>query len=143
MKGWRGSTRLALDGGVLLALALGEPGAEGLRDAIGGLEVEALTHELSVVEMTYVLCRRAGPAVALRKKSLLLRSGVVRVVSVSELADEAALIKCERAISLADCFTIALARVYGCPAVFAKKEKELEREMERRPFNVEMLFLME
>lgn len=143
MRGWRESTRLVLDGSVLLALALGEPSAEELGDAIGGLKVEALTHELSLIEMTYVLCRKAGPAVALRKKDLLLKSGVVEVVPASELADEAAFVKCERAISLADCFTIALARVYNCPAIFAKKEKELKCEMEKKPFDVEILFLTE
>jgi len=111
-------------------LALGEPSSGDLRDAVSRLEVEALTHELSVVEMTYALCRRAGPAVALRKRDLLLRSGIVEVVPISELADEAALVKCERAISLADCFTIALARVYGCPALFAKRERARARDGE-------------
>ncbi len=105
--------------------------------------MEALTHELSIVEMTYVLCRRVGPALALKKRDLLLKSRVFEVVPVSELADEAAMVKCERALSLADCFTIALTQVYGCPAVFAKKEKELEREMKRKPFKVRILFLVE
>lgn len=58
-----------------------------------------------------------------------------------ELAIEAASYKCERAISLADCFVIALARLTGSSAVFAKKEKELLIEMKRRRFDVPISFL--
>lgn len=51
--------------------------------------------------------------------------------------------KCERAVSPADYSCIATAKLAGAKAVFARKEKELTREIERKPFDVEMLFLEE
>lgn len=51
------------------------------------------------------------------------------------------MIKCRRAISLADCYVIALAeKIKGC-AVFAKKEKEIIKEIKRKSFAIPIIFL--
>lgn len=78
-----------------------------------------------------------------KKINSILRSQVLKICSTTELAIETGRIKCERAISLADCGCIATAKLTRAKAVFARKEEELLREMERRPFDVEIVFLKE
>ena len=51
------------------------------------------------------------------------------------------MLKCERALSLADCFCLALARKLECNAIFAKREAELVKETRKKPFDTEVLFL--
>ena len=58
-----------------------------------------------------------------------------------KLYANAAEIKCERALALGDCYTIANAKVTGSIALFAFQEEELKSEMERKPFDVEILFI--
>ena len=57
------------------------------------------------------------------------------------LVDLAAKYKCERSISLADCFVLALAKRLGCKALFTRREQELVKEMNKKKFDVEILFL--
>jgi hypothetical protein len=61
----------------------------------------------------------------------LLASRYISVEDTHPLINEASKYKCERTISLADCFCLA----------FARKEKDLVKEMQRKPFDVEILFL--
>jgi len=65
------------------------------------------------------------------------------VDSISTLIQAASVYKCERAISLADCFSLAQARWLNCAALFSRKEKDLLKEMAKRPFDVEIKFLHE
>ena len=60
---------------------------------------------------------------------------------VSVLIASAADIKCERALSLPDCFTLSLARRLSVPCLFAGRERELQAETERRAFEVEIAYL--
>lgn len=68
-------------------------------------------------------------------------SGYIMVEDASNLVEPAALIKCQRHISLPDCFTLALAEKMGIRALFTSKEAEIIREMEKDPFTVEIVFL--
>ena len=92
--------------------------------------------------MLYVLCRRAGWEVAEGKRRLLEESGLIAVIPTSLIVGEASRMKCQRAISLADCFTIAIAKLYGCAALFAKRERGLDAEAARRAFKVPLEFLL-
>lgn len=141
MKSFKRGTRYSFDGGVLIALALGDKRTTNLKEGLLRGEIIAYTSELALVEMTYILCRKIGWELANRKAKLLLTSGVVKVVSVSEIADEIVRIKCERALSLADCCTLALARIYNCKALFVRMERELEEELRKKPFDIELEFL--
>ena len=143
MRNYRSNTKYSLDGGVLIALALGEKFTEKLKESILRGEVEVFTSQIALIEMMYILCRKAGWKIAENKKSSLLFSRMIQVVPLEELLDEVTKIKCERRISLADCCTIALARIYNCKALFVKKERELEEEMKRKPFDIEIEFLTE
>ncbi len=48
--------------------------------------------------------------------------------------------KCERAISLSDCFTLASSKNMGFPALF-KEEEEIRQEINKKAFDVEIFFL--
>jgi hypothetical protein len=56
--------------------------------------------------------------------------------------NEAAKVKCERALSLPDCFTLALAKIFNCKAFFVRKEEEIEKEIKRKSFEVGIEFLL-
>lgn len=92
--------------------------------------------------MMYVVCRKKGLTEAFQKRDDLLDSNLLNVEATSKLLSEAAQVKCGRALSIQDCFTIALARVYRCEAVFAKPESELSREQKKKPFDVPITYLV-
>ncbi|GAB4316139.1 MAG: hypothetical protein Kow0069_18240 [Promethearchaeota archaeon] len=57
-----------------------------------------------------------------------------------ELRDEAVRLKCLRAASLTDCYSIAAAKLVGAP-LYVKKELEIDRKAQREPFSVEIRFI--
>lgn len=90
-----------------------------------------------------MLCRLKSPEYALEKINLILRSGVMEVNNTLEMALGAGRLKCERAISIGDCSSIATAMVSGSQVVFAQREKEIVDEMNKKPFNINILFLVD
>ncbi|RLE74564.1 MAG: PIN domain nuclease [Thermoprotei archaeon] len=96
--------------------------------------VDAFISEIHVAELKYVICRKQGFEKSKTIVEKLLKSGYVHVLPISDFIDRAAKIKCERAISLVDAFTIALGEELGLTVVFAKLEKELKKEVEKKPF---------
>lgn len=131
----------ALDGGVLIALALNDPSARDLQASLGKGEASGYVSEPGLTELLYVLCRKAGWAQASSSVEFLLDSGVVQPVETRRLWKDAARYKCERSIALGDCFTLALARVTGSRALFARREREMEVEARRRAWDVEIAYL--
>lgn len=132
---------MVFDTGVLLELATGSAESAAVRDAVVGGTLSAITGELNVLELGYLLCRAVGPEAASRSVALLRRSSEVRVLPCSEFLDSAAKMKCERAISLVDCVTVAMGDSTGMPVLFSRKEQELSKEMKRSPFRAKLLFL--
>lgn len=133
---------VALDGGVLIALATGDEISSSIRDRIKRNEVRAVTHELALTEMTYMLCRNLGWDTAAAKLEYLKNSGFILVDETSELIKDAAMLKCERALALPDCFTLAVAKRYQCKALFVKMEEELKKELSRKSIGVDISFLV-
>ncbi len=131
------------DTGVLLELAVDAPESRETRDAIAEGKVSPVTGELNVAEMSYILCRRVGAAEATRSVGLLRAASQFRVLPPSDFLDRAASIKCTRRVSFVDCVTLAMGEVLGAPVMFARKEKELSREMSKSPFKVKLLFMNE
>jgi len=129
------------DASVLLELLLSTPGGALIRDKLLSGELFGYATELAVVEAEYVLCRKLGWEEAARRVSQLVASGYVAVVDLSPLCEEAAKYKCEMAIALPDCFTLSLAESLHIPALFARRESELVRELDRRRLSVKVLFL--
>lgn len=132
---------VVLDGGVLIALATGDEISNPIKDRIKRNEVRALTHELALTEMTYMLCRNLGWDTAAAKLEYLANSGFVSIDETSELIKDAAMLKCERALALPDCFTLAAAKRNQCKALFVKMEEELRKELSKKSVGVDVSFL--
>ncbi len=94
--------------------------------------------ETVVSEIFYVLCRRKGYQEAKKKIDMVL-SGA-EVIEGREIQMIAGNYKCERAISLSDCFTLAASKNMGFPALF-KEEEEIRQEINKKAFDVEIFFL--
>ena len=135
----RGS--MAFDAGVLIELLLSTPGGRLLRERLldGGLLGYAT--ELALTEARYILCRRIGWEEAASRVEKLSLSGFIEVEDITPLCERASKLKCEAAISLPDCFTISLAEMLSIPALFARRERELLRELRRIKTEAEILFL--
>lgn len=131
----------ALDGGALIELCLDTRAGEVLRDALKTGEAIAYTHELAITEALYILCRRVGWDEAKRSVDSFLLSGYLIVETISALTKGASRLKCERPVAISDCFTLALAVSKGISALFADRESELVREMERRSLGVDVEFI--
>jgi predicted nucleic acid-binding protein len=98
---------------------------------------------ITISEVFYILCRLRGAKFAEEKINDMLASRVLDICDSIEIAVRTGKIKCERNISLADCSCLAVAEMTKAKAVFAKREKELVKEIEKKPFNVEIIFLQD
>jgi len=134
---------LALDGGVLIGLSLGEKDFTSLEESLLSEETIGLTHELAITELLYILCRKTSMEIALEKLNYLKLSGYIEIINISELIEMASELKCKRALALADCFTIALAKKYSGKAVFAKLENEIKKEITKEPFDIDIVFIID
>ncbi len=132
---------LALDSSVLVAMLDGSDGGAAMTSRLVGGEVTAFTSYVNLAEAEYVLCRRLGHDVAARSVDDLLASGYVMVQDEPAIHRAASAIKCGRAISLADCYTLAVAEATSSRPMFAFKERELLKEMEKKPFASQPVFL--
>ncbi len=133
--------RLALDGSVLVELTFStDVGNELLNSMLEG-KVEPHTTEIAEAELRYILCRRVGKKEAEERVAKLQASEYLTIDSISNLIRPASALKCERAISLADCFCLAQAKALDCPALFSSRESDLLKEMTKRPFDVPVKFL--
>ena len=133
--------KLAIDTSALIELLYSSVSGQSLKEALISDLVEAWTTELAVTELRYILCRKLGLRESSEKVNKLLASGYMRVEDTLKLINEASKIKCKRAISLPDCFTLALAHEITGNALFARKEQDLTAEMQKKPFYVTILFL--
>ena len=134
---------LALDGSILIALAVGEKGIDEIAKSLLNEDAFGLTHELAVSELLYILCRKVSYNVAKNKLNALKASGFIKIIPISDLIEKASKLKCERHIALADCYTLALAEEFDGKAVFAKAENEIINAIKRSPFNVDVLFALD
>jgi len=132
---------LAIDAGAIIELLFQTKGGILLRNALLEEIVYGYTTEIAITKVMYILCRRFGWEESYKRVDKLINSGYIEVYETGQLVDIAAKYKCERSISLADCFTLALAKKLNCNALFAKKEQELLKEINKKPFDVEILFL--
>lgn len=143
MKGLRGNT--ALDTSALLEYLIGTQPGEIIKQYFKTLKPEETAHcsIYTISEIFYILCRLQGPKFAEEKLNAMLQSKTLQVHNSTDHAIQTGKIKCRRAISLADCSCIATAQLANAKAVFATKEKELIKEMKKKPFPTEIIFLQE
>ncbi len=118
--------RVAFDTEALIALYLGEEG--GLKtktylERIQRGEIDGLFNIIKLSELYYILYRKS-PRVAVEKEANLLSYGVKIVeIPYDELWREAAKIKATRAISLADAFAAATARLEKAALLTGRDEE--------------------
>lgn len=129
------------DTSVLVELLAGTRVGKFVYDELRSGSIRLLITELNEMELRYIVCRKAGIEKYSEIVGKLLNSGYVKVVPIGGLINYAALLKCTRTISLVDCFTIALGEKLKMDVVFAKHEDELDREIRRKPFETEILFI--
>jgi len=118
-----------LDTEGLLIFYLDEPGAETMEKYLDKTQTGELTGYLNVVnlaEFYYILFRR-DPKLANEKENNL-RSYGLKIVPVTDnrLWREASLIKAEHALSLADSFAVATAKIMNAKLITGR-DQELKR----------------
>jgi predicted nucleic acid-binding protein len=135
--------KLAVDTSALIELIFCDEPGQKLKEALKSSVVEAWTTEIAIAELRYVLCRKIGWSASSDRVDKLLASGYIEVEDTQKLINEASRLKCSRAISLPDCFTLALALEIEGSALFARKEADLMAEIRKRPFDVSVIFLQD
>jgi len=133
--------RLVLDSSVLIEMAYATELGEIMRSTFEMETPEAYTTQLALTETFYVLCRKLGAAIAQKMIEALLESKYLTPATKGELASVAGRIKCDRTISLADSYVIAAAQMESATAVFSRRERELQNEISKKPFDIDILFL--
>ncbi|MGQ4833842.1 MAG: PIN domain-containing protein [Candidatus Asgardarchaeia archaeon] len=132
---------LALDASTLIDLLMLSNRGRILQKALLDELVDAHTTEFAIIETKYILCRKLGWDQANAKVERLLASGYINVIKTEEIMDLAAKYKCARKISLAVSLVLALAKKLNCKALFSHREKELIEELQKKKFDIEIVFL--
>lgn len=128
------SERLVFDSEALLAFYLGEEGGEVVRDSLGRIqsgEAEGYLNIINLTEICYIL-RRVDPELAEEKERNLRLYGL-KIIPIDDntIWREAAEVKSEHALSIADAFAAATAKVLksklvvGSDSEFKKLDLEL------------------
>lgn len=135
------SGHLTLDSSVLVELLDGSDIGSRLTRSLLSEEITAHVSFVNMAEAEYILCRKIGHDAARNAAEGLLNSGYVAVEEDPAIHALASRLKCERSISLADCYTFAVAMVTSSRPVFLSKEEELLKEMKKKPFETDPIFL--
>ena len=135
------SDSYALDTSVIIEMLNSSAQGRIVLKALIDETANAYTSDVNLAEAEYVLCRNIGKDESKLRIDNLRQSNYIAVADSEEVSRLAARIKCERAISFADCYCIATANVTGSKPLFAFREKELEREVKRSEGKFEILFL--
>jgi predicted nucleic acid-binding protein len=106
-------------------------------------KVKAWTTKLALSETFYIICRSKGVDYAEEKIRSLMNSGMLNIYDSESLHLDAGKIKCNHAISIADCYIIASALNLNGRAVFSRREKEMVIEARKRSFDPPVVFLEE
>lgn len=97
--------------------------------------------EISLSEVIYILCRRLGYEKSIDVLKSLLDTQYFAIEQSSTCYELAGRYKCERSLSIVDCYALALGKHLGLPVLFARRETELAREIKRKAFDVKIIFL--
>ena len=118
--------KIVFDTEALLVFYLGEKGGDQVKmylEKVQGGEIEGLLNVVNLAELYYILFRRS-PQVA-EEKETNLRAYGIRMVPVldGKLWKEAGKTKGEHALSLADAFAVATAKVEKAKLVTGRDEE--------------------
>jgi uncharacterized protein with PIN domain len=131
----------AFDSSVLIELLEGTTAGAAILEAVTARSSIPHTSWVNIMESEYILCRKIGHENARKSVKALLDSGYFKIEENPAIHEIAARIKCERSISVVDCYTFAVAELTSSVPLFASEEAEIVREMKRKPFKVSPSFL--
>ena len=137
------SGNTVFDTGALLEIVSGSHLGAYAKDLLESETIFAFTNELQLGELRYLICRKSGEKESEKVLRNLTQSGYLRVAQVNEFIDQAANIKCRRALAFIDCFALAMGEANHWPVLFASREVELLKEIKKEPFKTEIFFLDE
>ena len=132
---------LTLDSSVLVEVLGGTEAGALLSSRLEQGVLTAHTSHVSIAESGYVLCRKIGQERAMAAVKDLLDSRVLALEEGEEIHMAASRIKCGRAVSLGDCYTFAVSELTATRPVFLTRERDVDLELSRKPFEPEPLFL--
>ena len=95
---------------------------------------------LTDTELKYIFCRRNGYKEAKELVLEFLKDFII--CSENELRDEAFRLKCNFPISIADCYSLAVGKVFNIP-IYMTKEKEIEKVIDKLLSMVKVIFVDE
>jgi uncharacterized protein len=133
----------AFDSSILIELLGGTAAGAAILEAVTARSSIPHTSWVNIMESEYILCRKIGHEKARKSVKALLDSGYLKIEESPAIHEIAARIKCERSISVVDCYTFAVAELTSSVALFASQEDDLVREMKKRPFKTPPVFLSE
>jgi predicted nucleic acid-binding protein len=131
---------VVLDGGCVIELLLSGEESELFKNMLNE-NIVSMTTSLAIMETEYILCRKIGKEEAFEKVDNLIDSNYVNIQPLEHFSRDISLLKCNNAISVPDCATIALATKNKIPALFARKEEELKKPIETKAFKINIFFL--
>lgn len=128
------SEKLTFDSEAILAFFLGEEGGEIVRDALIKVqdgEVEGYINILNLTEIYYILCRVDPEIAEAKQRNLRLYGLKIIPIEDDKLWREAAKIKSEHALSLADAFAAATAKTLKSKLIVGsdKEYRELDIQL--------------
>jgi predicted nucleic acid-binding protein len=131
---------VVLDTGILIEYLTGSIlGQEIDTLIVSNPEVESIIiTDLTITELYYINCRLRSTS-----DSKILLNDMIKAFTISDTKDLRMIagdIKCDRKISLADCYSIAAAEFHQIPVIF-KYERELEREIKKRKFSINLIMV--
>ena len=116
--------RAIIDSGLLFEIFEGSETGKKLLDLIINDKIEPMITDVTLIELTYILCRKSGMDKAKELVKKLIDSGYFTVVNSTSFSDIIAEIKCKFPISFIDAFNIGSAIGLKVNALF-RKEREL------------------
>jgi predicted nucleic acid-binding protein len=132
---------VALDSSVLIELIGGTEKGAAVLEALSSRRSTSHVSWVNIMETEYIVCRKVGHDRARKSVKALLESGFLRIDDNPLVHQTAASIKCQRAISIVDCYTFAVAEVTSSVPIFASEEAEIVREMKKKRFDTQPVFL--
>ena len=117
--------KVVADTGVLVEVLEDSKLGEKFIQLVNSGKLEPIITNLTLIELTYIVCRKYGIDKARELVKKLLDSGYFEIVNAFDFADEIVEIKCNNSLSIIDTSAIATAKGLGISALF-KMEKELK-----------------
>jgi predicted nucleic acid-binding protein len=112
-----------------------------LKESLVSEQLLAHITEVSLSEVVYILCRRIGYEKSISVINSIIDTQYFEIGQSASIYELAGRYKCERSLSIIDCYSLALGKYLALPVLFAKREIELVREIKRKAFDVKILFL--